>query len=877
MSPSSSSASRSSVKQVKIRRAVSPVVETLEGRRLLHAGHLHVNVNFQPASSAAPSGYLVDAGATYGTRGNGFTYGWDASNTGGARDRGKLADQRYDTINHTQAYGVRKWEIDVPNGLYTVRLVAGDPSYFDSVYKYNVESTLVVSGTPTTGTRFIEGTKTVSVTDGRLTISNASGSVNNRIAFVEIQSAEPALPGVSVAATDSSAAEPGTNTGAFTFTRTGDTTQSLVVAYNIAGSAGNGTDYEQLLGTVTIPAGSATASILIKPIDDAAVESSETVILSVAANSSYTAATGTATVNIADNDSSGGGGGLFATKINFQPASATVPAGYLVDGGHAFAARNGLSYGWNTDNTSWARDRNKTSDQRVDTLNHFAGKTWELAVPNGTYTVKIVAGDPQYIDSVYRIDAEGALAVSGTPTSTTKFFEATKTVTVADGRLTITSGSGAVNNKINYIEVAQQSIAPAKPTVTVTAPTTNASENGPTSRTFTITRTGETAGALAVYFTIGGTANNGGDYAVINSPITIPAGSASVTVDVDPIDDAHAEGVESVVMTLVSQTAYTIGAAGNAVIRINDNDTSVGNTIAWTTRAANPSGRAEALKAVVDGKLYVFGGFGGSGPVSRHDVYDPATNTWSPRASLPTRLTHAGVAVDGRDIYVAGGYIGTSSTGTGWSQKFGVTDVWKYNVDANAWTAFTPKLPKEVAGGGLVLLGRELHWVSGNDNQRKDIGDHFVLDLDNTAAGWRTAAPLPSGRSHLGVVVLGGKIYAVGGQFGNDDLLTTQKFVHVWDPANPGAWTPLADLPTAVSHIASSTFTFGDRIIVAGGETGHTKATDLVYAYDPAANTWAAMTKLPAARFSGVAAEIGGEIFFTTGSNQTTTWKGVVS
>jgi hypothetical protein len=37
------------------------------------------------------------------------------------------------------------------------------------------------------------------------------------------------------------------------------------------------------------------------------------------------------------------------------------------------------------------------------------------------------------------------------------------------------------------------------------------------------------------------------------------------------------------------------------------------------------------------------------------------------------------------------------------------------------------------------------------------------------------------------------------------------------------------------------------------------------------------MTKLPAKRFSGVAAEIGGSIYFTTGSSTTTTWKGTVS
>ena len=32
---------------------------------------------------------------------------------------------------------------------------------------------------------------------------------------------------------------------------------------------------------------------------------------------------------------------------------------------------------------------------------------WEIAVPNGIYTVRIVAGDAGDFDSVYRIAAEG--------------------------------------------------------------------------------------------------------------------------------------------------------------------------------------------------------------------------------------------------------------------------------------------------------------------------------------------------------------------------------------------------------------------------------------------------------------------------------------
>ncbi len=74
----------------------------------------------------------------------------------------------------------------VPNGSYTVRVVAGDPSYIDSVYKINVEGTLTVNGTPTSSARWVEGIATVTVSDGRLTISNATGSKNNKLCFIEI-------------------------------------------------------------------------------------------------------------------------------------------------------------------------------------------------------------------------------------------------------------------------------------------------------------------------------------------------------------------------------------------------------------------------------------------------------------------------------------------------------------------------------------------------------------------------------------------------------------------------------------------------------------------------------------------------------------------
>jgi N-acetylneuraminic acid mutarotase len=432
------------------------------------------------------------------------------------------------------------------------------------------------------------------------------------------------------------------------------------------------------------------------------------------------------------------------------------------------------------------------------------------------------------------------------------------------------------------------------PEINVRAKGAAAYENGPVTRFFYIRRGGDLSKPMVVRYMIGGKAHQGIDYNIVGGAVTIKAGNHLRRVEVTPILDGIDENNESVTLTLLSDPAYGIAAAETAAtIRIISSEdgpiipppppppppsppppSAPKNTITWSTRAPSPIERAEALRAVVDNKIYVLGGFSGSaGPVKRSDVYDPAANTWTQIADLPTRLTHAGVAVEGRDVYVAGGYVGKFATG--YDQTFGVTNVWKYNVDSNAWTA-APNLPRKLAGGGLVALDRKLYYFGGNDENRNDAADHYALDLDNLAAGWQVRPPIPEAVSHFGYLALGGKIYAVGGQHGNDDALETVKTVQVYDPV-ANTWSTRADMPVAISHIASATIVLNGRIVVAGGETSHEHPTNRVTAYDPATNTWTSMSNLPSARFSGVAAAIGDEIYFSGGSSLTTTWRGVLS
>lgn len=171
--------------------------------------------------------------------------------------------------------------------------------------------------------------------------------------------------------------------------------------------------------------------------------------------------------------SGGGPGTPSGLRVNFQLAGGAVPAGYAPDYGAVFGDRgNGFSYGWNLDNSATARDRNSTgsADQRYDTLQHLQkpenpNGVWEIALVNGTYSVRVVSGDPSHIDSVFKMNVEGQLAVNGTPTTTQRWFEGTVTVNLTDGRLTITNGAGAANNKICFVDitpVASSQIAVAR-------------------------------------------------------------------------------------------------------------------------------------------------------------------------------------------------------------------------------------------------------------------------------------------------------------------------------------------------------------------------------------------------------------------------------
>ena len=159
--------------------------------------------------------------------------------------------------------------------------------------------------------------------------------------------------------------------------------------------------------------------------------------------------------------------GASTIKINFQSAGAPIPEGYLPEYGDVFGPHeSGWNYGWDRNIRAGARDRNSANapDQRYDTLNHVqqdgVSKTWEIELPNGTYNVFLVCGDPSYADQANNFDIEGVQVVDADPLGTAAFDfdEYRVTVQLSDGRLTIKPGPGANNSKVCFVDMESDAL-----------------------------------------------------------------------------------------------------------------------------------------------------------------------------------------------------------------------------------------------------------------------------------------------------------------------------------------------------------------------------------------------------------------------------------
>ncbi len=210
-----------------------------------------------------------------------------------------------------------------------------------------------------------------------------------------------------------------------------------------------------------------------------------------------------------------------------------------------------------------------------------SGTTKTIIIPAGSSTATVIV-DP-VADTVVESDE-------------------TVILTLASGSgYTITTTSPVTGTIINDDSTVQL------PAISLSVSPSSVQEDGTANLVFTFTRTGSTTSSLTVNYTVGGTATLGTDYTGIPSAgttktVTIPVGSLSTTVVVDPVADTVVESNETVILTLASGSGYTITTTSPVTGTIVNDDSTVSQTD--TLPAFNP---ASVDPNLFEGDEYLYG------------------------------------------------------------------------------------------------------------------------------------------------------------------------------------------------------------------------------------------------------------------------------
>ncbi|MBA2481214.1 MAG: pre-peptidase C-terminal domain-containing protein [Planctomycetes bacterium] len=330
----------------------------------------------------------------------------------------------------------------------------------------------------------------------------------------------------SITATDAAANEAG-DPGTFRISRPAAMGSALTVAYQISGSAGNGSDYASLPGSVAIAAGASSATVTVSPLQDSVFEGSETVTLTIVAGSGYVlgSAPTTATVTISDDEAAP------TVTIAATDANAAEPA----DPGAVVVTLSRTT----TTATVVSFVVGGSATQGAD----YSAIGTSVSIPAGSTSATVVIAPVN--DSLY----EPAETVS----------------------LTLTAGS---NYSIGSPGAASVTIGDDDPQPSLRIANASRTEGDSGTATMTVTVTLSVASgsaASAAYTTADGSALAGADYLATSGTLTIPAGQTTATIAVPIVGDTIGELTETFTVTLSAATGATIAVA-SATGTITDND-----------------------------------------------------------------------------------------------------------------------------------------------------------------------------------------------------------------------------------------------------------------------------------------------------------------
>lgn len=278
----------------------------------------------------------------------------------------------------------------------------------------------------------------------------------------------------------------------------------------------------------------------------------------------------------------------------------------------------------------------------------------------------------------------------------------------------------------------------------------------------------------------------------------------------------------------------------------------------WETKASVSTGRYGLGAVTVNGKIYAMGGSYNSGAnfyVKELEEYNAETNTWAEKANMLSSRSFFSVAVVNNKIYAIGG-LNASGAGVNYYKT-----VEEYDPATNTWTKKTD-MPTARSHIGVAVLGGKIYAIAGYDNS----GVLRTVEVYDPATDiWTSLTSAPTAR-RTNAISVNGKIYVIGGYSGSDYIKTVEEY----DPETD-IWTKKKDMPTArftpLETINNRIYAFGGANVPITGLEGSTNAVE---EYDISTDTWRSLESMTFARYGHAVTELNGKIYTIGGATSST-------
>jgi N-acetylneuraminic acid mutarotase len=216
----------------------------------------------------------------------------------------------------------------------------------------------------------------------------------------------------------------------------------------------------------------------------------------------------------------------------------------------------------------------------------------------------------------------------------------------------------------------------------------------------------------------------------------------------------------------------------------------------WVNRASMPTARSWAPAVEYGGKIYVVGGCSSTqpqqfkNPIADLEMYDPAMDTWTRLSPMSLARVGPAVAVLNGKIYVMGGFDPEQY----WSAN---PTVEIYDIKTGRWS-MGPSMPTGVSWASAVVLDGKIYVLGGVGFHYYDIMQIF----DPSTNRWSYGQSFNGGRYLHAAVAYGGKIYLIGGDTWETGSNIVYNDIQVYDPVSK-SWSAKRPMPTAATSLSA--------------------------------------------------------------------------